>query len=519
MKLFKILKKTRVVILLVFIIISVLAINPQFGAQGVAIKNVAKNSTAEFAGIVNPSAETSPTTLEKIKEINGETITNLEQYSSIIESLAENSKITITTNKDTYILLKSNDFGLEVEDVSTSNIRKGLDLQGGTRVLLKPETEISEQERTELIDTMRYRLDTYGLKDIEIRKTNDLLGNKYILVELAGATKQEVTELIASQGSFEARIGDETVFSGGKQDITFVCRNDGSCAGIRDCSKTQDGYYCKFQFQIKLTQESAERHAAATDELTINLTQSGQEMLSKTIDFYLDDTLVDSLQISADLKGQVATDIIISGPGTGNTEQEAIQNALKSMNKLQTILITGSFPHKLEIVKLDSISPLLGGEFMKNAIITGLLAILAVALVIFIRYRKLKIAIPLVLTSIFEVIIILGISALFKRQLDLAAIAGIIAAVGTGVDHQIVIIDETLSRITEQFYSWKQRIKRALFIIMAAYFTTLFAMMPLLFAGAGLLKGFAFTTILGITVGVFLTRPAFAAIIETLTEE
>ena len=504
---------------MIFIIISVLAINPQFGTQGVAIKNVAKNSTAEFAGIVNPSAETSPTTLEKIKEINEQPIKDLEQYSTLIESLEENSKITILTNKDTYTLLKSNNLGLEVQDVSTSNLRKGLDLQGGTRVLLKPETEISEQERSELIDTMRYRLDTYGLKDIDIRKTNDLLGNKYILVELAGATKQEVTELIASQGSFEARIGDDVVFSGGKQDITFVCRNDGACAGIRDCSPVQDGYYCKFQFQIKLTQESAERHADATDDLSINLTQSGQEMLSKTIDFYLDDTLVDSLQISADLKGQAATDIIISGPGTGKTEQEAIQDSLKSMNKLQTILITGSFPHKLEIVKLDSISPLLGGEFMKNAIITGLLAILAVAIVIFIRYRRLKIAIPLVLTSIFEVVIILGISALFKRQLDLAAIAGIIAAVGTGVDHQIVIIDETLSKITEQFYSWQQRIKRALFIIMAAYFTTLFAMMPLLFAGAGLLKGFAFTTILGITVGVFLTRPAFAAIIEILTEE
>jgi len=34
--------------------------------------------------------------------------------------------------------------------------------------------------------------------------------------------------------------------------------------------------------------------------------------------------------------------------------------------------------------------------------------------------------------------------------------------------------------------------------------------------GAGLVKGFAVTTIIGVTIGVFLTRPAFAKIIEVL---
>ena len=42
---------------------------------------------------------------------------------------------------------------------------------------------------------------------------------------------------------------------------------------------------------------------------------------------------------------------------------------------------------------------------------------------------------------------------------------------------------------------------------------------PLMFAGAGLLKGFALTTILGVSVGVFITRPAYAAIVELLIKE
>ena len=64
--------------------------------------------------------------------------------------------------------------------------------------------------------------------------------------------------------------------------------------------------------------------------------------------------------------------------------------------------------------------------------------------------------------------------------------------------------------------NWKEKIKRAFFIIFSAYVTTVVAMFPLMFAGAGLIKGFALTTIAGVTIGVFITRPAFAAMIEKL---
>ena len=71
---------------------------------------------------------------------------------------------------------------------------------------------------------MEFRLNTYGLQDIDLRKANDLLGNKYVIVEMAGATKQEVADLIGSQGVFEAKIKEEVVFTGGKEDISSVCR-------------------------------------------------------------------------------------------------------------------------------------------------------------------------------------------------------------------------------------------------------------------------------------------------------
>ena len=85
-----------------------------------------------------------------------------------------------------------------------------------------------------------------------------------------------------------------------------------------------------------------------------------------------------------------------------------------------------------------------------------------------------------------EIIIILGFAALVGWNLDLAAIAGILVAAGTGVDDQIVIADETLKGENIAYTNWKERLKRAFFIIIAAWAVTLASMIPLLFAGAGL---------------------------------
>lgn len=519
MKLGKILKKPRVMVLLFFLLMSFLAINPQFSTSGVAIKSIEQNSSAEFAGIIPPDPDDPSTALERIIKINDQEISTLEEYSAIIEQISLNEKITITTNENTYFLLKTDNLGIEVQTASTSNIRKGLDLQGGTRVIVKPTEKVTEQDIDDLIKVMEFRLNTYGLQDIDLRKANDLLGNNYIIIEMAGATKQEVAELIGSQGVFEAKIKEEVIFTGGKEDISSVCRNDGTCAGIRDCSEVSDGYTCRFEFRITLTQKAAKSFAGITEDIPVNFSTTGEEYLSEKLDFYLDGESVDSLNIAADLKGVEATNILISGPGFGETENEAIQTAQKQMEKLQTLLVTGSFPFQLEIVKSDAISPVLGQEFLRNAIIAGLFAVLAVALVVFIRYRKFKIVIPMIITALSEIFIILGFAALFRYNLDLAAIAGIIAAVGTGVDDQIVIVDEALTGESEQIYQWKEKIKRAFFIIMAAYATTFVAMLPLWFAGAGLIRGFAITIVVGITIGVFLTRPAFAAMIEELVKE
>ncbi|MCK4590101.1 MAG: hypothetical protein KAT77_06665, partial [Nanoarchaeota archaeon] len=444
--------------------------------------------------------------------------TNENTYTLETRALYEEIDQNQTFNQ-TPKIIGTQDIGLKVYDAPQSNIKKGLDLAGGTRVLLKPEGKVDKDDLSVVIDNLKERLNVYGLSDIIVREARDLSGDYFILVEIAGATEEEVQDLLARQGKFEAQIGNETVFIGGKNDITYVCRS-AECSGLdprRTCGQVSPGNYaCTFFFAITLSPESATRHAEITSKLDIITDDSGQ-YLSEDLILFLDDQEVDSLKISSELKGRDTTDIQISGSGAGATLEEARTNALKNMKRLQTILKTGSLPFKISVIKMDTISPTLGHEFLNNAILVGLLALSGVASVIFIRYRKIKVVIPIILTLISEIVLILGFAALFKWNLDLASIAGIIIAVGTGVDHLIVITDEVLKG--EVIYDWKRRIKNAMFIIFGAFLTTFAGMIPLFWAGAGILRGFAFTTMVGLTFGVFIARPAFAAVIEILLKE
>jgi len=506
----------RVIILLFALLISLIAINPNPFAEGLEVQSVGGEAVLQGVRIG-----------DVVETVNGVEIESIEQFNLLISEVEVNSTFVISTSRGEAAYRVSQIPDITVQDVRKNNIQKGLDLSGGIRVLLVPDVDrsVSDQEINNLIDVLNNRLNTYGLSDLQIRSAKDRDGGKLVLIEIAGGSREEVKDLIEQQGQFEAKIGNETVFVGSEKDVTFVCKNDGTCSGIRTCGTgdvDQQGggaSFCTFEFQIRLSGDAAKRHAEITENIPVVVGEDGsQGYLELPLDLFLDGELVTSLQISEGLKGLETTQIVISGPGRGATEDAAYENALDEMNRLQTVLITGSLPFGVRIEKLDSISPILGANFIKNAFFVGFLALLSVGVVTYIRFRKFKIVLPMMFTMASEVFIILGIASFIGWRLDLVSIAGIIAAVGTGVDDQIVITDEVLKG-EDKAYNWKQRIKRAFFIIFAAYATTFVALLPLWNAGAGLVRGFAITTIIGITVGVLITRPAFASIIEKLLGE
>ncbi len=505
---FKFTWKIWVLIIILALSLLKIFITPTFLQKGVLITSVESDSAAFEQGLRQGQV---------ITKIDEQEITNIEDFSNIIQqkfNSNESVKTILQTKNEEYIFRSNKPPEITVSELPQTNIKAGLDLAGGSRALVKAkDMKLSSSEINDLVAITNNRFNVYGISDINIRPVSDLTGNYFMLVEIAGATPSDLEKLISEQGKFEAKIGNETAFVGGEKDITSVVRS-GQGSGIYSCDQAQEGYFCNFRFVVYLSEAAAERHAEITDKLDVNSTPNGN-YLSKKLDLYLDDKLVNSLQIGEGLKGRVTTQIQVSGSGTGKTRDDAIKSAEEEMNQLQTVLITGSLPFKLEIVKLDTISPTLGKEFLKNIFLAGLAALGAIAIIVFIRYRKIKSSVALLITSISEIIIILGIASLINWDLDLPSIAGILATIGTGIDDQIVILDESIGKT---ILSLKQRLKRAFAIILGAYFTSLAALIPLYWAVAGLFKGFAVTTIIGITVGVLITRPAFADIIKMIED-
>ena len=508
----------RVWILLIFVVSSIIfifSIPPLFLQNGVLVKSVEQNSTIFEKGLRQGMI---------IESINGISTAHVSDYSkALIFPINGSQKLDIKTNSLEIIGLFDKNILTQVVvgELPKTKIKTGLDIQGGARALIVAQNHsLTDSELTDLIAISQERFNVFGLTDINIKKASDLSGNKFMIIEIAGSSPSDLENLILQQGKFEAKIGNQTVFVGGK-DIAHVERS-GQQTGIESCNQAQTGYYCNFRFAISLTDEAAQRQANITSQIPLSSDNPGY--LSQKLDLYVDGNLMDSLLISKDLQGTVTTQISIQGSGKGADQQSAIKDAQANMNKLQTILITGSLPFKLEIVQLDTISPILGQGFTKAILIAGFFSILAVSFIIFLRYRKINVSLALLVTSFSELVIILGIAALIRWNLDLPSIAGIIATIGTGVDSQIVILDE--SRFKSE--SLKQRIKRALFIIFTSFATAFVSLVPLTgalqvigigAAGAGLLKGFAVTTLIGITAGVFITRPAFADIIKQFSEE
>ncbi len=564
----KLLRNIRVIILIIVLALCLVAINPRPWQSCAAIRHVDADSAAALGGMSAPKSDVTPVQRERVVAINGQPIASADDYYRVEKSLVANVSVRVDTNKQSYVLRtqphynitilderervtiieeifdnESGNFtnrtrtawqnktlrtvvgteplGLAVYNAPKSNIRYGLDISGGARVILQPERVVTQDEMDQILDTLTERLNVYGLADLVVREANDLSGAQYIIVEIAGASEQDVRDLALRQGKFEAKIANATVFNGG-DDITYVCRSP-ECSGIspRGCAQGDDGTWsCEFQFSITMRPEAAQRQADMTRNLETVLAPDGQRYLSKKLELYLDDVKTDELNIGESLRGSAVTQISISGGSTGATERAAAENALAEMKQLQTILLTGSLPVKLTVVKTDAISAELGEEFIRNAALVGALAFLAVTIIMIARYRNPRISIPVIITLISEVLIILGVAAVFKQNLDLAAIAGILVAIGTGVDDQIVIADETIgNRKAKQDSNWKSKMNKAFFIIFAAYFTAMASLVPLLFAGAGLVRGFAIASMVGITAGVLITRPVFAVIMEKLEKK
>lgn len=211
--------------------------------------------------------------------------------------------------------------------------------------------------------------------------------------------------------------------------------------------------------------------------------------------------------------GNISQGYTISGAAPANmtpTQKQAY--ATQQETTIASILSGGSLPVQVIVGTPTVLQPTLGARFLQISVVALLLAVIAVAIVIVIRYRKLFLIAPILLTTLGEMFIILSIIGLVGT-IDLAAIAGIIAVVGTGVDAQIIISDEVLRGA--EAGTMKTRLDRAFYIVWADVALLVIAMLPLFFSTSLVsVIGFSESTIIGALLGAFITRPSYGAIIS-----
>ncbi|MBU0526907.1 MAG: hypothetical protein ABH983_06200 [Candidatus Micrarchaeota archaeon] len=203
----------------------------------------------------------------------------------------------------------------------------------------------------------------------------------------------------------------------------------------------------------------------------------------------------------------------VTGGVSATNPQERALEAQERVKSMESILKGGSLPVQISLGSRTTVPASLGSEFLKLSMMAIAASLVAISVLIGFRYKNLKVTAPIVLIGLAELVILISILGSFT--IDLAAMAGIIAAVGVGVDAQIVITDEILKKDNRKVV---EKIELAFGIIKTNATVAIFAMVPLLFSGLVEIIGFAESTILGALLGYLLTRPAYATIVEMIVE-
>ncbi|MDI9394284.1 MAG: preprotein translocase subunit SecD [Euryarchaeota archaeon] len=350
---------------------------------------------------------------------------------------------------------------------------------------------VSSETRDLTRDILNDKLNSLGLKEIPVRT----VGDEYILIDFAGIDLATAKEIAERPGKFEIRIqttGNATehvLYGDSIQSVGIPTYHD-------------EQWHTPFTLK--------EEGARALQKIALE-TGAIDDPNSHYLMMYLDGVEIYGAPLSYSAASKLREGPIYSWEASTGTDEAAKTEA----TALQVHLRAGALPVNVQLVGSGHVDPNLGEKFKTAAVITGLLSLIAVAAVVYFKYRRPEILIPMVGTSFSEVIMIIGVAALIGWQLDLPAIAGIIATIGTGIDHLVIITDEVLYEgklpPTKVF---KSRIGKAFAIILGAASTNIIALSPLVVMGFGSLKGFAITTIIGVFIGVIFARPVYGVVIK-----
>jgi preprotein translocase subunit SecD len=195
---------------------------------------------------------------------------------------------------------------------------------------------------------------------------------------------------------------------------------------------------------------------------------------------------------------------VINGPIPGGSGIITGDFTAESANTLAIQLRAGALPAPLKIQEQRTVSAELGADAIKAGAVS--LAIGAVAIVVFIILAYGLFGIFASLALIVNVLLIVGIMSVFQFTMTLPGIAGLILTLAVAVDANVLIYE----RVRDEAHAGRTPImalehgfSRALVSILDANVTSAISALIMLGFGAGPIRGFALTLLIGVFTSVF----------------
>ncbi len=373
------------------------------------------------------------------------------------------------------------------------SIRKGLDLAGGTSVILEANMQgIPQDRKTDALNSVKVviekRVNFFGVSEPVI--LTSIVGSSYrIIVELPGVTDvNQAVNLIGTTAqlnfweegaSSSAKIASGALPIGITSLFSNPQKTNLSGRDLDKSSVTFDPNTGKPQVEMIFTADGAKKFEDIT-----------KRNVNKIVAIALDNQIVEAPRVNQVISGGNA---VITG--TFTTEQA---------KALSIQLNAGALPVPLSVLAQNTVGATLGQTSLQKSLFAGVLGFLIIVIFMSVLYGRLG-----VLASIALFLYTLFVLALFKLvpiTLTLAGIAGFVLSIGMAVDANILIFE----RMKEEIRRGKPReialelgFSRAWTSIRDSNISSIITSLILIYFGTGIVRGFAVTLLIGVLVSMF----------------
>ena len=385
----------------------------------------------------------------------------------------------------------------------------GLDLQGGVSVILAPTESASEDDLIVIRDLIRDELENLGIAepDVRVEGTN-------IVVDLPGVRDQrealsavDVAGIVSLHPVVACGVEPETVGPGqavlavrGTDQICLVNASAGSGEVFArgSAAPTLEPPPVGWGVAVDLRPEGE----AVWNAVAAQCFAGQPTCPSRQLAIVLDGVIQSAPQVNAP---SFAGSVSITG---SFTEDEA--------RSLARILNRGAFPIGVEAQSVETVSPALGSDTLRAALISGVIGGLLIMVLMLAYYRRLGIVavMGLVVWSAAMYSAVVFVSQSTNYALTLAGATGIIVAIGLAVDSYVVLFE----RIRDEQHVGRtmrngvpRSFTRTARTIISANILSLLASLILFWLSVGSVRGFALylglTTITSLGVYFVIARP------------